>query len=319
MSKITVIIPCYNAESYIERCIESLNSQTFNDFSVVFVDDCSKDNTVEKINTFIQKTSLNVVLLRNETNMGPAISRNKGISFCTTEYVTFCDCDDWYEPDFIKEMYGMIHKHQSDIAFCGYNVVDEKYNVQKRPIIDNEKKLAIKEALLLESDSLCMMMVKTKIMKETLLPDIRNGEDMAVVPLLIAKSKSCSATNMCLYNYFRRSNSASQTPTMKVVDSICRSFDYTKRNFVAEYDLELEYIGIKNMLYPAVINAYSVGYKKKETIQILKDFEKAYPKWIKNPYFKLLSQYKKIVLKLLRKKCYLLIRIIALMRSAMLR
>ena len=317
MAEISIIIPCYNAESYIERCVRALEHQTFSDFTVIFVDDCSVDNTVATLELIKKNSFLDIVILNNQVNKGPAASRNKGISYCTSKYITFCDCDDWYESNFIAEMYQMLKKDNSDIVFCGYNVVDENHNIQKRPIMDKDCRLETKAALILDSDSLCMMMVKTNIMKETLLPDIRNGEDMAVVPLLIAKSCRCSVTEKCLYNYYRRSDSASQTPTMKVVDSICRSFDYTKKNFMDGYESELEYIGIKNMLYPSVITAFSVGYKKKEITHILCEFEKDHPNWIKNPYFDNLSRYKRVVLKLLHTRSYLLVRVIAVLRSKM--
>ena len=315
MPKISVVIPCYNASEFISRCVKSLEEQDFKDFKVIFVDDCSEDDTVNKIEDIQKNSPLNIVLLKNEVNRGPAFSRNAGIQYSNTEYITFCDCDDWYEPDFLSTMFNMISQNNVGISLCGYNVVDERGNSQKRPIIENDAIMSGREALKLDSDSLCMLMVRTDIMKETLLPDIRNGEDVAVVPMLILKSENCMATSKCMYNYFRRSDSASQKPTMKVVDSLIASFNYTKSVFPKQFTTELEYLGIKNMLYSTIISLFSFSYDTAKANKIIESFEAEHSDWINNPYFEYLSLYKKVVLKLLKKRWYFAIKSIAIIRN----
>jgi len=313
MSKISVVIPCYNAENYIERCVNAFEMQSFKDFTLIFVDDCSSDGTVEKIRKI--NSGLDIALLINEQNCGPAITRNKGIQYAASEYITFCDCDDWYEPEFLSEMLLALTENDADIALCGYNVVNEKGNVQKRPLAEKNIVLTGANALRLDADSLCMLMVKTDIMKTILLPDIRNGEDVAVVPLLIAKSQRCAVLKECLYNYYRRDGSASCKPTMRVVESLQQAFVYTQKFFPDNMKSELEYLGIKNMLYSALITLFSFGYDTKTASDILNSFERIYPFWHKNPYFCNLSFYKKIVLKLLKIRCFFAVKLIAYIRG----
>lgn len=90
----------------------------------------------------------------------------------------------------MEKLYQLLLNTNSDIAFCGYKVVDENGNLQMRALTDKSGTLSRTEIFGLDVDSLCMMMVKTSIMKDTLLPNLRNGEDVATVSLLIGKAKA---------------------------------------------------------------------------------------------------------------------------------
>ena len=185
MNKVTIVIPCYNAENYIDSCIDSLLKQEYQNFNVIFIDDASKDRTVEKLENSVLNCNLDIKILKNKENSGPAVSRNRGILSAVTKYITFCDIDDSYEPNYLSKLLSELEKNDADLAFCGYSVVDEKENKVKRPLSFNGVLTNKIDILKLDVDSLCMLMVKTDIMKDTLLPNIRNGEDMAVVPLLM--------------------------------------------------------------------------------------------------------------------------------------
>lgn len=315
-SKITVVIPCYNAENYIVKCFDKLNVQTYRDFDVVIVDDCSTDKSYEKILSVKDNYDFNVSVVKNEKNSGPAISRNVGVKIADGEYIAFCDSDDYYEPNFLEIMLSELIDNDAELAFCGYSVVNEKGEKENRPLPFDKQPENIKESLKVNCDSLCMMLVKADIIKKTPLPDLRNGEDMAVVPLLVQKANKVRLISDCLYNYYRRSGSASQKPSMPVVESLIKSFNYLKDNFDKKYYSELEFIGIKNLLYSAEITLFSVGYKRKTGKKILTDFEKDFPRWYKNDGIKALPSYKKMVLKLLKMRFFFTIRIVALIRSA---
>ena len=298
MNKVTIVIPCYNAENYIDSCIDSLLKQEYQNFNVIFIDDASKDRTVEKLENSVLNCNLDIKILKNKENSGPAVSRNRGILSAVTKYITFCDIDDSYEPNYLSKLLSELEKNDADLAFCGYSVVDEKENKVKRPLSFNGVLTNKIDILKLDVDSLCMLMVKTDIMKDTLLPNIRNGEDMAVVPLLMVKSNNCVAISECLYNYYRRNNSASEKPSMQVVNSLITSFEYIKNHFPEEY-LEIEeYIGIRNLLYAGLITLFSFSFDVNVADQILGNFEECYPNWKRNQYINELPNYKKIVLKL---------------------
>ena len=315
MEFITIVIPCYNATRYIEKCIYSLEQQTFKKFKVILVDDCSTDDTYEHLHKLKAHIGLNIEVLQNEKNSGPAVSRNKGILATDTKYITFCDSDDWYEPSFLNTMLSLIENNDADLVFCGYKVVDENNHIITRPVYNKTGSISREYAFSLDADSLCMLMVRTDLMKDTLLPVLRNGEDVATVPLLMAKANKIAVTNECLYNYYRRSDSASESPNMSVINSLIKSFQFIRDRFPKEYNLELEFLGAKNLLYATIINLFSFSYDKKKARSILADFEESYPQWHANPYLKSLRLYKRVVLWCIHMRLFFLIKLLSETRN----
>lgn len=316
---VTIVIPCYNVAKYIKRCIDSLVDQSFQKFKVILVDDKSTDDTYQYLLQLQATSGLDIMVLQNSCNSGPAVSRNKGILEADTKYITFCDSDDWYEPDFLKTMVSLLEDNAADMAFCGYKVVDEHGNSQSRPVYNRSGLISREEAFCLDADSLCMLMVKTDIMKDTLLPDLRNGEDVATVPLLMAKAYRYAATVSCLYNYFRRSDSASERPTMKVVESLVCSYRYVQENFPDEYIKEKEFLGIKNLLYSTIITLFSCSNDKRTAKELLNEFETIYPNWKNNPYITSLRIYKKVILRMVSLKLFGVVRLVAILRNVIFR
>lgn len=316
---VTIVIPCYNVAKYIKRCIDSLVGQSFQKFKVILVDDKSTDDTYQYLLQLQATSGLDIMVLQNSCNSGPAVSRNKGILEADTKYITFCDSDDWYEPNFLKTMVSLLEDNAADMAFCGYKVVDEHGNSQSRPVYNRSGLISREEAFCLDADSLCMLMVKTDIMKDTLLPDLRNGEDVATVPLLMAKANRYAATVSCLYNYFRRSDSASERPTMKVVESLVCSYRYVQENFPDEYIKEKEFLGIKNLLYSTIITLFSCSNDKRTAKELLNEFETIYPNWKNNPYITSLRIYKKVILRMVSLKLFGVVRLVAILRNVIFR
>lgn len=316
---VTIVIPCYNVAKYIKRCIDSLVDQSFQKFKVILVDDKSTDDTYQYLLQLQATSGLDIMVLQNSCNSGPAVSRNKGILEADTKYITFCDSDDWYEPDFLKTMVSLLEDNAADMAFCGYKVVDEHGNSQSRPVYNRSGLISREEAFCLDVDSLCMLMVKTDIMKDTLLPDLRNGEDVATVPLLMAKANRYAATVSCLYNYFRRSDSASERPTMKAVESLVCSYQYVQKNFPDKYIKEKEFLGIKNLLYSTIITLFSCSNDKRTAKELLNEFETIYPNWKNNPYITSLRIYKKVILRMVSLKLFGVVRLVAILRNVIFR
>lgn len=131
--KVSVIIPVYNAENHIENCLYRTLNQNFQDFEIIFVDDCSKDNTVKIIR---EKTANDkrVKLFTLNENHRQGYARNIGLQNATGDYVMFFDADDDYSQDYIAKMYEKIVKDKSDITACKFSVIDEKTNT---PVINH--------------------------------------------------------------------------------------------------------------------------------------------------------------------------------------
>ena len=113
--KISVIIPVYNSQRFLHRLYKSIQEQSFKDFEIIFVDDCSKDKTVNIINDF-QKKDRRIVFLKNEENRGPFYSRNKGALFARGEYIQFIDSDDIFLNDIFRKAYYTAKTKNIDIV-----------------------------------------------------------------------------------------------------------------------------------------------------------------------------------------------------------
>jgi glycosyltransferase involved in cell wall biosynthesis len=116
---ISVIIPVHNAQEFLERCLNSVLSQTINCIEVICIDDCSTDHSFEILNQFAQK-DIRLKCFRNELNIGQGLTRNKGLDVAKGEYVSFIDCDDWIEPNMFDVLYSKNRLKKYDIIFCNF-------------------------------------------------------------------------------------------------------------------------------------------------------------------------------------------------------
>jgi glycosyltransferase involved in cell wall biosynthesis len=146
--KVSVIVPIYNVEKYIERCARSLFEQTLDDIEYIFVDDCSPDNSISILKRVIedyQDRIDNIHILSNKSNSGTVQARLKGINFASGDYVIHCDPDDWIDSDYIEGLYSIAVDNQADIVWtdftreyqdkseriCQYNSTDKLEMLQR--------------------------------------------------------------------------------------------------------------------------------------------------------------------------------------------
>lgn len=151
MPKISVIIPVYNAEKYIKKCIESVLSQSFSDFELLLVDDGSTDQSGEICDSYA-KTDKRIKVIHKQ-NGGVSTARNAGLLNSSGEYIGFIDSDDYIEPEMYSVLIDNIEKFQCDISICGFKVFNEDMNRVER--VQNSGKIEIlsqEELVLKETD-----------------------------------------------------------------------------------------------------------------------------------------------------------------------
>lgn len=125
--KVSVIIPCYKVEKYLDRCVESVINQTLKDLEIILVDDESPDRVPEMCNEWALKdTRIKVV---HKKNGGLGMACNSGIEVATGKYVAFLDSDDWIDDDMYQTMYNTAEKYQAQMVFTGLRRVDINGNV----------------------------------------------------------------------------------------------------------------------------------------------------------------------------------------------
>lgn len=311
MALISVVIPCYNAGRYIVSTLTALEKQTFKDFNVILADDCSTDDTALVIEEYAAQSPLRLLYTKNDCNSGPAVSRNNAIALSDATYICCCDSDDWYDEDYLANMAAAAQESRADIVLCGHRVTFENGKPPlQRPLPCEAGKLSKENALLLNVDALWCVMVKRELAQSFPLPNLRNGEDMAVIPVWMMHAKSFAAVPQPMYNYLLRQGSLSNKVTLKVVGSLEASFDNIKKNLVKEYAAQIEYIGIRNLVYGALLNLFKCGNDKDRARQILGDFEKDFPGWKENPYMDRLPLFKRIFVKAAANRRFWIVRLL---------
>lgn len=312
MPFVSVIVPCYNAAEHINRCLEAFERQTFSDFNVLFIDDASSDNTVEVIETFAQKHTVAIKVLKNEKNAGPGFSRNRGIAEADGEYIAFCDSDDWYDDGYLFRMVEAAKENDADMVFCNSKKVLPNGKEMRIEVFRKENtELNPRSILLFGVDSLCSIMVKRAIVCNVPQPDIRNGEDMAVIPLLILNSKTFNIVDEPIYNYLCRPGSLSCSATEKVTESLIESYTFICKNKKDGFEREIEFIGVKNLVYGALLNHYKCSKDNHKADDILKAFEAMYPDCYKNRYIRTLPIYKRVFVFCAEKRLYFALKLLS--------
>ena len=128
--KISLIVPVYNAEKHMRKCIDSILSQTLKNIEVILINDGSSDNSGSISNEYSIKD--NRVRVIHQENSGPSVARNKGISIATGKYIGFVDSDDYIEPTMYEELYNSANQNNIQVAMCSYK---EKYLYNNESII----------------------------------------------------------------------------------------------------------------------------------------------------------------------------------------
>ena len=122
--KLSIVIPIYNSEDYLEKCLESVCRQTYKNLEIICVDDCSRDNSIKILNTYSEKDARIRIIQRKE-NGGQAAARQSGIDAATGEYIGFIDSDDWIDESYYKKMVEKAQQDKTDIIVNGNILVHE--------------------------------------------------------------------------------------------------------------------------------------------------------------------------------------------------
>lgn len=118
--KVSVVVPVYKVEKFIERCARSLMEQTLRDVEYIFVDDASPDKSMEIVHSVVRKYDRNVRILVHEANKGLPSARNTGLNAAIGDFIYHCDSDDWLEPDMLEKMVKASIDNHADFVYCDF-------------------------------------------------------------------------------------------------------------------------------------------------------------------------------------------------------
>lgn len=223
---ISIIVPAFNIENYISRCLDNLINQNYENIEIIVINDGSNDRTGAIIDNYVKKDCrIKVIHKKNE---GVSIARNIGIDIAKGDYIGFVDGDDTVDKEMFEVLVKNAIKYNAYISHCGYKMIfpnrcDFYYNTENLIIQDNHKGLVD----LLRAD-IIEPSLNNKIYKANLFEDIRlnstikYNEDLLVNFYLFKKSKKSIFYDKCMYNYVVREGSAStkEINKNKIIDPI---------------------------------------------------------------------------------------------------
>lgn len=207
--KISIVIPCYNVEKYVEKCIKSIMNQTYSELEVIVIDDKSTDGTYDVLLKLKKEYNDRFILLQNEKNGGLAYTRNFGVKKATGKYIGFIDSDDYVAPDYYEVLAEKILNDKSDLVVNDIQLVDESGNnignVVKSCILDEVSKVSIIDNGL--AASACNKLLRKDLLLKYPFLEGKINEDVASIIPIIVHSDKISYTDKAVYNYVQRHNS----------------------------------------------------------------------------------------------------------------
>ncbi|MDH6251292.1 glycosyltransferase involved in cell wall biosynthesis [Chryseobacterium sp. H1D6B] len=221
-SKVSVIVPVYNVENYLAKCLDSLVNQTVQTIEILVINDGSSDHSEQIIQQYAQKYPDKIKAF-NKENGGLSDARNFGIDRATGDYIGFVDSDDYVTELMFEEMMDLAKKHQAKMVICNIQKVDEYGNVtQKLTQIPNmSEKITLENHFSVFSDVsyfACNKLFKKELFDQKRFKKGVHFEDIQLIPQLLLECETLAQTQNFHYQYLERSDSITKTHTEKGLD-----------------------------------------------------------------------------------------------------
>lgn len=278
MDKISIVVPVFNGERFLYECLDSIYNQSFKNFEVLLVDDCSTDSSPDILKGYTIRDN-RFIYLKNEENKGLSYSRNKGIECSTGEFLFFIDADDILDERCLQMLYDALISSGSDISICAYKMFESKI----------ENNLLNSISLILEHNELMLELAKCskiqnfawgKLYKKELFDGVlfpvgRFFEDICTIPYVFDRAKKAVFIESELYFYRQNPVSISKTINKRKMNDFFKSMEekalfisvkYPKIfKYMSQSFFELFYLRKENKFKKREIENYNITkqlYKK---------------------------------------------------------
>lgn len=295
---VSIIIPIYNGSNYIDKCFDSILKQTYKNIEVVFVNDESKDNSLQILENYSKK--YNFIKIINQKNSGQAIARNNGIKNSSGKYITFVDQDDYIDNDYIETLVSNIK--DNDILITGYTRVDEKGNVLYKKIPSDLEWAKYKYCSSWSKIYLNSFIKKNKIE----FGNYKIGEDVYFLLYACSKTNKIDVLSYSGYNNLRNFSSVSNNINKKKgVNNLMPMINDMKNNLdFSKFDIDLLlYFFLKTVIH------YIYNQRKNCSLNEYKKLFNSYYSWLEQLYFENDKKIKFVYMKNEENKVNLLINL----------
>lgn len=316
MTKVSIIVPVWGVEKYIDKCLDSLVNQTLKDIEIIVVNDESPDNSQKIIDKYVKKYPKKVISIKQK-NGGQGSARNNGLKHAKGEYIGYVDSDDYVNLDMFEQMYNKAKDENLDIVISYYKNIYEKNNTEGALGLflkaDNNKTNAF-----FNDVGVCNKIYKRELLNGIDFKSKVWYEDLAFTCKVIMRAKNIGFIDKSFYNYVIREGSTMNNNNiqrnLEIIDAFEDILSYMENNKKYEkYYPEIEYLSIYHIFIAAIVRVINADCDKdkKEIINELRNYViNKFPKYYENKYLKLLDRNKKIVYNLVRLKQYWLIKLI---------
>jgi len=266
---VSIVVPVYNVENYLQRCLDSIIGQTFQHIEIIVVNDGSTDTSLEILKHYAQREPR--ITLIDQSNQGLSGARNSGIKTAQGEYILFVDSDDIIEPSLVEECLQLIKKEQSDIIVYGYKKVKEDMSLIAQPYLENrtlDRAEALYELLSLNiSPMACNKFIRTDLLKNNRIsfPVAKLHEDVGTMYKIFWSAKRISTTSKSYYYWINRETSITGAITYKHINHMTELL-VDKKHFLQE-----------NNIYEKYRDAYNIGVLKLITLMLERSLNTSKP------------------------------------------
>lgn len=256
---ISIVVPVYNVELYLKKCLESLLDQTYQNYEIILVDDGSTDNSGLICDQYAVRHA-NIVAL-HKPNGGTADARNFAIPYLKGDYVAYVDADDYVETTYLSDMAAMLDETYPDMAITGYYIESPEGKILKNKTYQDQYKEFTPDQALTElcyerniSTFPCGKLINANIIKKNLFPKDNSREDLATIYKMIGASKKIVFSSKLLYHYIQRQGSKQNSEwNGSMPDVMSASTDllkYIRKNYPNVYPAAIyRYFFSANELY----------------------------------------------------------------------
>lgn len=318
---ISVIVPVYRVEPYIERCIRGILAQTYSDWELLLVNDASPDGSLEIARRYAALDP-RIRILDRQINRGVAVTRNEGMAAAKGDWLAFCDGDDWYEPDFLEKMLRAAEDAGADMAVCDSRIAAEgrkAFAAGDNSGISAESSPA--ERLAFGSLSCCKRLVRKSLADACgcgFAEGCRNYEELPAVGSWLVKAERIVVLRDALYNYYQRrdGNSASNTVDPDRIEAdFCRGLSLLKESIGPGYENALDMLTAYALFYGVILSLAKAKAGRRTLKDRIRLYKQRFPTATDSPWVARMPKTKRVFLYFVKKERILPLRFMALVHG----
>lgn len=285
--KVSILIPVYGVEKYIQKCLETVVNQTYDNLEIIFINDCTKDNSIQIVQNYIDNRRKNydkITIINNPVNVGLAATRNNGLQYATGDFIFHLDSDDYLELDAIENLIIEQNKENADIIFSNLRYVYDFNNTKVKELKIEYTSKDYLQNILFRKTGLNVVgnLYKSNLFAEVkFIEGLNFGEDYVTLPRLVYLSENIAFVDKPLYNYLKiNSNSYTANINIKSIRDILKAYECInsffkekKSDFYLEINSRAFYTLKAQIIKTTKGDQKLLNYFKQE----IKDYSKKYP------------------------------------------